>query len=486
MKVPLVVLVVSGETHSMDLLRHTLKDDFTVLTANHAEAASMILERELVHILLCDQRIPGASGIGFLKQVRAQCPDMVRIIITDVSNAGDTAAEINETGIWQYILKPWHPEQVLLTLRAAAELWCLRQTNQRLTLDLRTYPEGLRKRAKEKSCKVSAEAVSSRLVRAPDSPLNDVCRMAERVALYEMPILITGESGTGKELLACAVHYASRRAGGAFVVENCGALPDSLLESELFGHKRGAYTGAFEDHMGLFQQAHGGTIFLDEIGDTSPAFQVKLLRALQEGEIRPVGSPRPISVDVRVIAATNRDLQADVRSGRFREDLYYRLAGMSLRLPSLRERPQDIPLIAAKLLEQGRLLAGKPAAQFKPETLQCLCKYAWPGNVRELQNEVLRMLALAEDDALSVELLSPPIRAVLEGAQPERGSNTNLHNDFASETKRLGLHVCVEQIEAEVIRKTLEELHGNKSRAAEALGISRVGLRAKLARYGLR
>src|SRR5664279_4165301 len=189
-------------------------------------------------------------------------------------------------------------------------------------------------------------------------------------------------SGTGKEMIARAIHYESRRASKAFITENCGALPDTLLESELFGYKRGAFTGAVEDRVGLFQQADGGTLFLDEIGETSPAFQVKLLRALQEGEIRPVGGPRPVSVDVRLIAATNRDLEADVASGRFREDLYYRIAGMTLYLPSLRERPQDIEPIAVGLLK-----ALAPAGtQFEADAMRCLHAYAWPGNVRELQN----------------------------------------------------------------------------------------------------
>jgi two-component system response regulator HupR/HoxA len=468
-----VVLVVDDEVRSQEALRRTLEEEFAVLTAGSAEAAAALMAREFVHILLCDQRMPGTSGVEFLKQVRVQWPDTVRIIISGFTEAEDIIAGINEAGIWQYILKPWHPEQLLLTLRGAAELWRLQQAHQRLTLELRSSPEVLKTRVKEKQGRARAEAAFSRLARSADSPLNEVCRIAERVAAHEMSILITGESGTGKELLARAVHYASRRADGAFVVENCGALPDTLLESELFGHKRGAYTGAFEDRIGLFQQADGGTIFLDEIGETSPAFQVKLLRALQEGEIRPLGSPRPVSVDVRVIAATNRDLEADVRSGRFREDLYYRLAGMTLRLPPLRERPQDIALIAAELLDLRRAQAARHGALLSPEALRCLERYAWPGNVRELQNEIMRMLALADDDILGVKLLSPAVRAV--------NGNRAAADVVANGT----LKDRVERIEADVIRETLKRLRGNKSRAAEELGLSRVGLRAKLARYGL-
>ncbi|MBI5783936.1 MAG: sigma-54-dependent Fis family transcriptional regulator [Rhodocyclales bacterium] len=470
-----VVLVVDDEVRSQEALRRTLEEDFTVLTAGSADEAAAIMAREFVHILLCDQRMPGTSGVDFLRQVRVQWPDTVRIIISGFTEAEDIIAGINEAGIWQYILKPWHPEQLLLTLRGAADLWRLQQANQRLTLELRDSPAVLQKRVKEKRGQARAEAAFSRLARSAQSPLNEVCRIAERVAQHELSILITGESGTGKELLARAVHYASRRADGAFVVENCGALPDTLLESELFGHKRGAYTGAFEDRIGLFQQADGGTIFLDEIGETSPAFQVKLLRALQEGEIRPLGSPRPISVDVRVIAATNRDLAADVQSGRFREDLYYRLAGMTLHLPPLRERPMDIPLIAAELLEQGRQQTGKRGALFTPDTLRCLEHHPWPGNVRELQNEVMRMLALGDGDWLGTELLSPAVRgSAANGADPMQ-----LADGEGSLRDRM------ERIEAEVIRETLIRQRGNKSRAAEELGLSRVGLRSKLARYGL-
>jgi two-component system response regulator HupR/HoxA len=472
-----VVLVVDDEVRSQEALRRTLEEDFTVLAAGSADEAAVIMGREFVHVLLCDQRMPGTSGVEFLKQVRTQWPDTVRIIISGFTDAEDIIAGINEAGIWQYILKPWHPEQLLLTLRGAAELWRLQQVNQRLTLELRASPDVLKKQVREKQGRVRAEAAFSRLVRAPGSPVNEVCRIAERVAPHEMPILITGESGTGKELLARAVHYASRRADGAFVVENCGALPDTLLESELFGHKRGAYTGAFEDRIGLFQQADGGTIFLDEIGETSPAFQVKLLRALQEGEIRPLGSPRPVSVNVRVIAATNRDLEADVHSGRFREDLYYRLAGMKLHLPALRERPMDIPLIAAELLELRGRQSGRHGVLLGPETLRCLERYRWPGNVRELQNEIMRILALSDGDVLEADLLSPAVCA------------WNSAGDIAATGPKVAVGTTlkdrVESIEAEVIRETLNRLRGNKSRAAEELGLSRVGLRAKLARYGL-
>jgi two-component system, NtrC family, response regulator HupR/HoxA len=302
-----------------------------------------------------------------------------------------------------------------------------------------------------------------------------VCTLAERFAPHDISVLIAGESGTGKELLARAVHYGSERAAGAFVVENCGALPDELLESELFGHKRGAFTGAYEDRIGLFQQADGGTIFLDEIGETSPAFQVKLLRVLQEGEIRPVGSSRTLSVDVRVIAATNRDLEEEVRSGRFREDLYYRVATVTMSVPPLRDRVMDIAPLAELFLQQGRRL--HRVEGFTAEAMECLRRYRWPGNARELNNEVVRMLALAREPRLGAELLSP--RVVRAAAEEEEREVSLLARLDGSLKQRL------EQLEARIIRETLVRHRWNKTRAAGELGLSRVGLRSKLARYGL-
>ena len=476
---PPVVLVVDDEVRSQEALRRTLEEEFTVFTAGSADEAGALLEREFVHILLCDQRMPGRSGVDFLKEVRLRWPDTVRIIISGYTDSEDIIAGLNEAGIWQFVLKPWQPEQLLLTLRGAAELQRLQQANQRLTLELRTSPTTLDSRVRSKQRRASAEAAFARMARAPGSPMNEVCALAERVAPHDLSILVTGESGTGKELLAKAIHYGSRRAEGAFVVENCGALPDTLLESELFGHKRGAYTGAYEDRIGLFQQADGGTIFLDEIGETSPAFQVKLLRALQEGEVRPLGSPRPVSVDVRVIAATNRDLEADVHAGRFREDLYYRLAGMTLHVPPLRERPMDIPIVAGELL--ARIQAGRGGdARFEPAALKRLCAYPWPGNVRELQNEIQRMLALADGDRLGVALLSPKVARGADGARAVPGNG-----GVAAAAAGSSLKERIEGLEARVIEDVLGRHRGNKSRAAAELGLSRVGLRAKLLRYGL-
>ena len=471
-RAPLTVLVVDDELRSLETLRRTLEEDFTVLTAPSAEEGEAIMGREFVHIVLSDQRMPGIQGVEFLQRVRAKWPDTVRLILSGYTDAEDIISGINDAGIWQYLLKPWHPDQLLLTLKSAAELWRLQQENQRLSLELRDSPEQLVKQVASRRGRVRARSGFDRLTRAPDSPLNGVCELAQRIAGHELSVLVTGESGTGKELLARAIHYASERAERPFVVENCGAMPDTLLEAELFGHKRGAFTGAHEDRIGLFQQADGGTLFLDEIGDTSPAFQVKLLRALQEGEVRPVGSPRPVAVDVRIIAATNRDLDADVASGRFRQDLYYRIAGITLHLPPLRERPQDIaPIVAAMFKESA--LAGR---RFSDGAMKALVAHRWPGNVRELQNEVLRALALGDGDVLDAGLFSSRVghaAALVKPAAP------------GFDPEGATLKELLDQVEAQVIDAALRRHHGNKTRVAEELGLTRVGLRMKLSRLGL-
>ncbi|MHB0984090.1 MAG: sigma-54-dependent transcriptional regulator [Sulfuricella sp.] len=464
------VLIVDDEVRSQESLRRTLEEDFQVFTASGAADARAIMEREVIQVVLTDQRMPDVSGVSFLKDVRRDWPDAVRIIISGYTDSEDIIAGINEAGIYQYLLKPWHPEQLLLTLKRAAELYRLQRENCQLAVELRAAEPLLRGRVESSRQRVKAAFALNNIVRAPDSPMNAVCEQVQRAARYDVSILLQGESGTGKELLARAIHYASGRADKAFVVENCGALPDTLLESELFGHKRGAFTGAYEERIGLFQQADGGSLFLDEIGETSPAFQVKLLRVLQEGEFRPLGSSRSQTVDVRVIAATNRDLEAEVQAGRFRGDLYYRLATVPLRVPALRERPMDIPLLAASILERAAAGLGRPVKGFAPGVLEHLAAYAWPGNVRELMNEIQRMLVLSDGPYLGAEQLAPPIRQ----AGPTEGADENT-----------GLRGQVDALEIKLLQETLARHRGNISRAAQELGLSRLGLRSKMQRLGV-
>ena len=476
------ILVIDDEVRSQEALRRTLEEDFEVFCASSAAEGMEILQKEqstaAIQVVLCDQRMPGTTGVQFLTEVRHLWPDMVRIILSGHTDAEDIIRGVNEAGIWQYLLKPWQPEQLLLTLQRAAEVWRLQLENQRLSLDLRTAEPVLKKRVESKFEKARHALGLPGIIRAPGSPLNRICDMIERIAPFDLSVLVTGESGTGKEMIARAIHYESPRASKAFITENCAALPDTLLESELFGYKRGAFTGAMEDRVGLFQQADGGTLFLDEIGETSPAFQAKLLRILQEGEFRPLGSNRSLTVDVRIIAATNRDLEADVRSGRFREDLYYRLATIPLHAPPLRERPMDLPLLARRLLETASRALGKTADGFSNEALACIAAYRWPGNVRELQNEILRMVALADSPLLGADLLSPRVlrTPVGESEAAELAWFSNISGNLKER---------MEQLEIQVVKESMIRHRWNKSRAARELGLSRVGLRSKLLRYGL-
>ena len=471
------ILVIDDEVRSQESIRRTLDEEFSVLTASSAEEGRAIMERERVNVVLCDHRMPGVTGIDFLKEVRERWPDAVRMIISGYTDVEDIIAGINDAGIYQYILKPWHPESLLLNVRGAAQLYDLQQQSNNMNLEMRTTQPVLQRRVAAKHEKLRTHYEFARIVRSAASPLNGVIDLASRVATCDIAVHISGESGSGKELLGRAIHYSSTRAARAFVIENCGAMSDQLLESELFGHKRGSFTGAFEDRIGLFEQADGGTIFLDEIGETSPSFQVKLLRVLQEGEIRPVGSSRSRKVDVRVLSATNRDLEEEVRKGRFREDLYYRLTQFVLPMPALRERTMDIPLIALALLREAAPAMGKEIQGFTPEAMDCMASYQWPGNVREMQNEILRAILLCDGEFIGAHLFSPK---VLRAAPEEQSNDMSILAGLDGSLKDR-----MEALEARVLRECLIRHRWNKTRAATELGLSRVGLRSKLARYGM-
>ena len=472
-----VVLVVDDEVRSQDAMRRTLDEDFVVLTASGADEARVHLQQQDVSVILCDQRMPGLTGVAFLKEVRERWPDTVRIVISGYTDSEDIIAGINDAGIYQYILKPWIPEHLLGTVRNAAEARTLQRDMHRLDLELRTSTPVLRQRAERKLERARATFDFDRIERLPGSPMDAVCALAERMARVDLSVLVQGESGTGKELLARAMHYASPRAAGAFVVENCAALTDTLLESELFGHKRGAFTGAFDDHVGLFQRADGGTIFLDEIGETSPAFQLRLLRVLQEGEVRPVGATRVVPVDVRVIAATHRDLEQRVRDGHFREDLYYRIACVTLTMPPLRERSADIGPIARRLLADVAPALGRPQARLGDDALAALLAYPWPGNIRELRNEISRAVALTDGDVIGAAAFSS---RVLQG---QAGRSMQVQSPALPSSGTLMERL--DAVEAMLLRETLLRHRWNKTRAALELGLSRVGLRGKMKRFGL-
>ncbi|PKU23118.1 sigma-54-dependent transcriptional regulator [Telmatospirillum siberiense] len=483
-----IVLVIDDEVRSQESLRRVLADEFEVLCASSASEAEALLEVEMVHAILCDQKMPDRTGVDFLKTVRHRWPDPVRMIISGFTDSEDIIAGLNEAGIYQYITKPWDPVELIQTVKGAVRAFQLQRENQNASIEIRVATQTLQQIVAVKRGVLKSRYGFERIVRAPNSPMADAIRTAEKIAGYDISVLITGESGTGKELLARALHYNSPRADKPFIIENCAALPDQLLESELFGSKKGAFTGAYEDRIGLFEQADGGTIFLDEIGETSPAFQVKLLRVLQEGEIRPLGARLTRKVDVRVISATNRNLEAEVQADRFRRDLYYRLAAFRLHLPALRDRPMDVPLLAELLLDETTKAFGKVISGFSDEVQNRLKTYDWPGNVRELQNEIQRMVALAEHPVISAHLLSPALQRSQTNWEDKPSSDGPVEitagerlNGGAGNT----LRERVETLEEEIIRDALNRHRWNISRVADELGLSRVGLRAKLQRYGL-
>lgn len=473
------ILVVDDEVRSVEALRRILEEDFDVRTAVNVREAEAILENEVVEAVVCDQRMPDMTGVEFLKSVRSRWPDVVRMIISGYTDAADIISGINEAGIYQYFTKPWQPEALVLSLRNATSLYRLQRDHELLGLELKVSAARAERVVGVRRLGLKEQyACDDGIVRAPGSPLDDVCHRLKRVAPFDVSVLVWGESGTGKELVSRALHYNSLRWNKPFVVENCAAMPDELLESELFGHKRGAFTGAVEDHVGLFERANGGTVFLDEIGEISPAFQAKLLRVLQEGEIRPVGRGQSRKVDVRVVAATNRDLEHEVREGRFREDLYYRLATVTIHVPPLRDRPKDVAVIARVLLDKVQKQLGKTVKGLTDEALACIEAYHWPGNVRELHNEIQHLVVMGpENGMLGADLISPRI---LRAAPEDEAADIELLAGLDGPLKER-----IEQLEARILRETLIRHRWNKSRAARELGLSRVGLRAKLERYGL-
>ncbi|MDO6460933.1 sigma-54 dependent transcriptional regulator [Granulosicoccaceae sp. 1_MG-2023] len=472
------ILVVDDEPRALETVARILSDEFDVHTAGTTAEAEQILQNEWIQVLLCDHRMPDMSGVEFCTMVRDKWPEIVRIIVSGYTDSADIIDAINKGGIYQFISKPWHPEELTIQIRNAVELFRLQRQNEQLSVELKIKPASLQESLSEKRRILQARFNWEHgIVRSPESCMNRVCNLVRQVSPFDVSVLLQGESGTGKELCARALHYNSLRQDGPFVAENCAALPDELLESELFGHKRGAFTGAVDDHIGLLERADGGTIFLDEIGDISPAFQVKLLRVLQEGEIRPLGSNRRRLVDVRVIAATNKDLMEEVRAGRFRMDLYYRISTFLIPVPPLRERTEDIEPLAHALLNEIMEQMGKKVKGFTREAITCLQNYQWPGNVRQLQNEIKRMLVLASDEYMGAELISPEIlQAAPDDAQQDMALLTGMEGSLKER---------VEFLEARILKETLIRHRWNKTRAAQELGLSRVGLRSKLQRYGL-
>ena len=486
---PYGILCVDDEDAILESLEFTLGGEYRLFTASSAEEGLEILDREEIALVISDQVMPGMSGVEFLEKVIERNPRAIRVMLTGYADMPALIRAINEGRIYRYIPKPWEPDDLRIAVKRGLEVYALSNENVKLADALAEANERLRAENVYLRREVEARYSFDGIVgNAP--AMQKIFDVTEKVAQTDATVLLTGETGTGKDLLARSVHYSGPRKDKKFVAQNCGALPDTLLESELFGHKRGSFTGAHADKKGLFEVADGGTIFLDEIGETEPGMQVRLLRVLQDGEIRPLGSSETRKVDVRVVAATNRDLAKAVEEGRFREDLYYRLRVVEIELPPLRERVEDIPALAHHFLDSSAKRMDREFLGFSNAAMDRLVAYRWPGNVRELANEIERAAALANPGgSIGLDDLSEHVRgrsAVGRGALAsfaERASAGTVPFD-GGEVEDWDLNRSVDSLKRRMLIAAVREV-GSKSGAAERLGIPRQSLQKMMKRLAI-
>jgi two-component system, NtrC family, response regulator AtoC len=446
------VLVVDDEENIRLVLRTLLKKHgYEVEVADGGEAALAALDLFDPDVILTDVRMPRMGGLDLLGALRAKQHPATVIVMSAYGNI-DLAIEAMKAGAYDYVGKPFKPDEVVLALRKAEERESLRREN-------RALKEQIQKDNQFES------------ILAKSREMLDIFKTISKIADFKTTVLVTGESGTGKELVARAIHGKSARKASPFVAINCGAIPENLLESELFGHKKGAFTDASTDRRGLFEEADGGTLFLDEIGELPVNLQVKLLRVLQEEHIRRLGDTKDVKVDVRIIAATHRDLTADVKAGRFREDLFYRINVLAIHIPPLRSRREDVSLLIDHFVTRNNARLGTSIRGLSPEARKLLLEYAWPGNVRELENTIERAMVLAESDVLQTGDLPERIREALDPVQVHLASG------------ELSVKKTTAAIEEILIRRALQKTKGNRTRAADLLEISHRALLYKIKDY---
>ena len=450
------ILVVDDEQSMREFLEIMLKkEDYKVSLASNGEEVLKLLERDIFDLVLLDVRMPKMDGIAVLKKIKTLAAETIVIMITAYASH-DTAVKAMKEGAYDYITKPFKIDEIKLIIKNALEKKNLQKENSLLK-------------------QVVRDRYHFDNIIGQSQKMQALYDLLEKVSPTKTNILVTGESGTGKELVAKAIHYNSPRKDRPFVTLNCGAIPESLIESELFGHMKGAFTDAIATKKGLFEVADEGTLFLDEISELPLLMQVKLLRVLQDREFKRVGGTEDLRVDVRIIAATNKDLEEAVREKRFREDLFYRLNVIQIKLPPLRERTDDIPRLAMHFLKKYSAELNKPISTFSPEALRLLQDYAYPGNVRELQNIIERAVALET----SQELTAQNLRSYLDDHLQMKKGGLDL------DIPREGLEKFVEEIERTLLVKALDRTHGIKKKAAELLGINFRSMRYRLEKYGL-
>jgi len=459
------VLVVEDEKSMRDLLSMMLrKEGYTVEAADSGtQAASRIAKDPLYDLVITDVSMPGMTGLELLRHVRKVSPDSSVILMTAYGSK-ETAIEALNEGAAYYVEKPFDLDEMKVVARRTIDQKRIAAENA----DLKSENRGLKAELKGR---YRFEGLVGR-----SGKMKAIFQLIERVAGTGSTIVISGESGTGKELIARAIHYNSGRGDKSFVSINCGALPDELLESELFGHMKGSFTGAVTTKKGLFEVADGGTIFLDEIGETTPAMQIKLLRVLQERVIRRVGGTEEIPVDVRVITATNQDLEKMVREKTFREDLFYRINVIPIRMPALREKPEDIPALAEHFLEKYKSTMAKPLHGISEEAMERLEAYPWPGNVRELENVIERAVALEPGSVIQAESLPRELRS----GQSAQGEPNVVLRDSGLDLER-----HLEDLRRRYMAEAMERAHGVQTRAAELLGMTFRSFRYFAKKYGL-